>query len=224
MSILQIIPPTNDKEKLRRRRILSSFKRLYPEPNSELNFTSEYELVISVLLSAQCTDKKVNEVTPVLFKKFPNFESLSHAKISELEKIIRPINYYKSKAKHLSLLGKRMTSVFHGILPKNSEDLRSLAGVGQKTANVVLGELKAEKTFPVDTHVFRVSKRLGFASALTREKVEDEMKATFDSRLWRSLHHWLILHGRRVCKAQRPLCEECVLAKDCPSAHLSNPS
>lgn len=218
-----MINPKSDQEVNRRKRILSALKKLYPEPESELNFHNEYQLLISVVLSAQCTDKKVNEVTPELFSKYPNAHELSKATIPELEKIIRPINYYKSKAKHLSLLGQRLSTIFGGVVPKNAEELRSLAGVGQKTANVVLGELKAAKTFPVDTHVFRVSKRLGFAFSEKREKVEEELKELFDPRQWRNLHHWLILHGRRVCKAQNPLCDSCLIAKDCRYKNINRP-
>jgi endonuclease-3 len=197
--------------------IIRILSRTYPKPRSELNFSNEYELLVSVVLSAQCTDKKVNEVTPILFSKYPNAQALSKASISDLERIIKPINYYKTKAKNLSGLSKMLCSEFKGDIPRTFDELRRLPGVGQKTANVVLGELGAQKTFPVDTHVFRVSKRLGFASEKTREKVEEELKKRFDRRLWRKLHHWLILHGRRVCKAQNPRCKECKLAKFCPS-------
>lgn len=206
---------SKSKEAARLKSILRVLKKLYPEPQSELKFNNEFELLVCVVLSAQCTDKKVNEVTPELFSKYPDALALSKATIPELEKIIRPINYYKSKAKHLSLLGQRLFNVFGGVVPKNDEDLRSLAGVGQKTANVVLGELKAAKTFPVDTHVFRVSKRLGFAKSDKREKVEEELKKLFKPNQWRNLHHWLILHGRRVCKAQSPDCENCFISKNC---------
>lgn len=197
--------------------IIRVLSKTYPEPKSELNFSNEYELLVAVVLSAQCTDKKVNEVTPLLFSKYPTPESLSLAKISSLESIIRPINYYKTKSRNLLGLGIMLYSDFKGKVPRTADEIRRLPGVGQKTANVVLGELGAAKTFPVDTHVFRVSKRLGFATANTREKVEEELKERFDRRLWRKLHHWLILHGRRVCKAQKPLCSECMLAKFCPS-------
>jgi len=197
--------------------IIRVLSKAYPEPKSELNFSNEYELLVAVVLSAQCTDKKVNEVTPILFSKYPTPESLSKAKISSIESIIRPINYYKTKSKNLLGLGKMLYFDFNGKVPRSADQIRRLPGVGQKTANVVLGELGAAKTFPVDTHVFRVSKRLGFATAKTREKVEEELKERFDRRLWRKLHHWLILHGRRICKAQKPLCSECKLAKFCPS-------
>ena len=197
--------------------IIRVLSKTYPEPKSELNFSNEYELLVAVVLSAQCTDKKVNEVTPSLFKSFPDPLSLSKANLSEIEEIVRPINYYKTKAKNLLGLGKMLAIEFNGNVPRSFEMIRKLPGVGQKTANVVLGELGAAKTFPVDTHVFRVSKRLGFATAKTREKVEEELKKRFDKRLWRKLHHWLILHGRRVCKAQKPLCNECSLSKNCPS-------
>lgn len=197
--------------------IIKVLSKSYPEPKSELNFSNEYELLVAVVLSAQCTDKKVNEVTQELFKLYPDPTTLAKAKLSSLERVVKPINYYKTKSKNLLGLAKMLVENFNGKVPRNFDDIRKLPGVGQKTANVVLGELGAEKTFPVDTHVFRVSKRLGFATAKTREKVEEELKGRFDKKLWRKLHHWLILHGRRVCKSQKPLCNECKLAKFCPS-------
>lgn len=199
-------------------KITQILDKAYPNPRSELNFNNDYELLVSVALSAQCTDKKVNQVTPLLFSKYPNFKTLSKAKLTAVEEIIRPINYYRTKAKNIIAASERVESLHHGTLPKNHEELIELPGVGRKTANVVLGELGISHTFPVDTHVFRVSKRLGMASGKSVNEVEEEMKRTFPSNLWRSLHHWLILHGRRVCKAQRPLCVECPLNKLCPSA------
>lgn len=200
-----------------KRKLLEEFERLYPDPQSELNFKGKYQLVVSVALSAQCTDKKVNEVTPELFKAFPSFKALSEAKLSQVEKIIRPVNYYRSKSKHIVAMAQRVCSEFKGKLPLTHKELISLAGVGRKTANVVLSELGIEPAFPVDTHVFRVSRRLELASEDNRDKLEEELKSHFDPKEWRNLHHWLIFHGRRVCKAQNPLCGECTIAKGCPS-------
>lgn len=200
--------------------ILQELSRLYPNAESELDFNSDYELVSAVLLSAQCTDKKVNEVTPVLFKKFPSFSALSRAKLHEVEKIIRPVNYYRTKSKNLISMASIVTNDFKEKLPRTHQELISLPGVGNKTANVVLNELGIEPTFPVDTHVFRVSKRLGFAKGKNVEEVEEELKKLFKPSEWRELHHWLILHGRRVCKARNPICKDCAVAKYCPSCQL----
>lgn len=198
--------------------LLKQFAALYPDPKSELNFKNEYELIVSVILSAQCTDKKVNEVTPTLFARYPTFEKLAKAKLSDIEKIIRPINYYRGKSKSLLGMAQKVVTEFAGSVPANHKELMSLPGVGNKTANVVQSELGTAHTFPVDTHVFRVSKRLGIATGKDVAEVEASLRKRFDSKLWRNLHHWLIFHGRRVCKAQRPLCEDCPLAKICPSA------
>ncbi len=197
-------------------KILKAFGLLYPNPKSELNFSNEYELLISVLLSAQCTDKKVNQVTPKLFEKYQNFQGLSAAQISELESIVRPINYYKTKSRNLIALASIVSNQYGGTMPRSFEELIKLPGVGRKTANVILGELGLNHTLPVDTHVFRVAQRLGWAKGKTPEEIEEQLREKFKSNLWRPIHHWLILHGRRVCKAQRPLCNECKLTKLCP--------
>lgn len=206
---------TKDKQKLR-----TILGRLYPEPSSELNFKGVYQLTVSVMLSAQTTDKKVNQVTPLLFKEFKDFKALSKASIARLEAIIREINYYKTKAKHIKETAFIVSNEYGGCIPTNPVKLVKLPGIGQKTANVILGELGIMPTFPVDTHVFRLAHRLELAKGKTPVVVEDELKAQFKPRFWRPLHHWLILHGRNVCKAQRPACNECKLAKLCPSVKV----
>lgn len=198
-------------------KLLKIFESIYPDPKSELNFSNSYQLWAAVLLSAQCTDKKVNQVTPILFEQFPDFKSLALAKQNQIEKIIRPINYYKTKSKHLIAGANLVVEKYNSKLPKTHHELTSIAGVGQKTANVILSELGLAKTFPVDTHVLRVSKRLGLASGKNPKTTEEELKLEFDQDLWRPLHHWLIFHGRRVCKAQNPNCTECQLNDFCPS-------
>jgi endonuclease-3 len=198
------------------KKITALFDTHYPNPQSELNFTNSYQLSISVLLSAQCTDKKVNEVTKVLFELYPDFKSLQKATLKSIEKIIRPINYYKTKSRHLIELANLVVNNFAGEFPLNRADAISLPGIGNKTANVILGEMKIEATLPVDTHVFRVSQRLGWAKGTTPAAIEMQLKARFPDEMWRNLHHWLILHGRKLCKAQRPLCSECPLLKLCP--------
>lgn len=202
----------------RQRRILEeSLAQLYPEPRSELNFESEYQLVTAVILSAQCTDKKVNEVTPRLFTAYPDFAALGRARRTAVERIIRPVNYYATKAKNLIAMGALVTTRFGGQLPRTHTELIELPGVGNKTANVVLGELGITPAFPVDTHVKRLANRLGLSAEQSPDKVEADLKRQFPADSWRNLHHRLIFHGRRVCAAQRPRCSECTLAPICPS-------
>ena len=202
----------------KKKTLISALAALYPEPRSELNFANHYQLLISVMLSAQCTDKKVNQVTPELFGSYSSFVTLSQAKLKDVERIIRPINYFKTKSKNLIATAKEVMERFDGEVPETHEELTSLPGVGNKTANVVLGELGIEPTIAVDTHVFRVSNRLGIAKGKTPLAVEQELKQRFPIESWRELHHRLIFHGRRVCKAQNPQCKECELSRDCPSA------
>lgn len=206
---------TSDKKKL-----LSLFAKLYPGARSELNFSNDYQLIVAVILSAQCTDKKVNEVTPKLFERCGSFEALCRVKLETLEAIIRPVNYYKTKAKNLKAMACMVVSDFSGQLPATHEELRLLPGVGQKTANVIQCEQGEIPALPVDTHVFRVAQRLGLAHGKTPEAIEEGLKGEFASKHWRNLHHYLIWHGRRVCKAQRPLCAECGVATLCPSRDL----
>lgn len=199
---------------------LKLFEKSYPDPRSELNFSNPFQLSVAVLLSAQCTDKKVNQVTPVLFKRFNSFQALAEADLAEIESIIKPINYYRTKSRHLIELGRIVREKFGGKFPLNRADAISLPGIGNKTANVVLGELGVEHTFPVDTHVFRVSQRLGWTKGKTPGEIEMQLKKIFPSDAWRNLHHWLILHGRRVCKAQNPACSECTLLNICSQKGL----
>lgn len=201
----------------RKQALLEQLAVLYPEPKSELNFSNAYELLVSVVLSAQCTDKKVNDTTPALFKKYSNFKLLAKASLDDVEDLIRPINYYKTKSKNIVSTAQIITAEWNGELPRTMEGLTTLPGVGRKTANVVLGELGIEPSLAVDTHVFRVSRRLGVASGENPTEVEMSLKKGFPPATWRDLHHQLIFHGRRVCKARNPACGECTLAPSCPS-------
>ncbi|HQH27212.1 MAG TPA: endonuclease III [Oligoflexia bacterium] len=197
--------------------LLRRLRAAYPSPQSELNFSNDYQLVVSVMLSAQTTDKKVNEITPLLFARYPSFTELSRARTAHIEQIIRPINYYRTKAKHLREMARIVQNHYLGHLPRTYNELLALPGVGNKTAKVVLCELGCAAAFPVDTHVFRVSRRLGLAVGNSPQKVEQELCQEFAPRHWRALHHWLILHGRRVCQARKPLCQECFIAEICPA-------
>lgn len=198
--------------------LLTKLERLYPNPRSELDFSDEYQLVVAVMLSAQCTDKKVNEVTPSLFKSYRSFRALAKASLSDIEAIIRPVNYFKTKSKNLIAMAQVVTGEFNGQLPRTHRELIALPGVGNKTANVVLSELGVVPTFPVDTHVFRLAHRLGLSKGKTPEAVEGDLKKEFPPEEWRGLHHRLIFHGRRVCKAVNPDCKECDLRAACPSS------
>lgn len=204
----------------RRSNILKAFYATYPDPKSELDFCNEFELIIAVMLSAQTTDKKVNEVTPILFKKYPGFKYLMKARLADVEKIVRPLNYYRTKAKHIIETSKQVVENFNGVVPATHEELVTLPGVGRKTANVVLTETGHAPAIAVDTHVYRVARRLGLSEGKKPHNVEEDLMQLFPKNLWRNLHHYLILHGRRICKAQRPLCDVCPLVELCPSARL----
>jgi len=198
--------------------LIQALADLYPDPHSELDFTNEYQLLIAVMLSAQCTDKKVNQVTPELFKAYPTFKALSQAKLADIERIIRPINYYKTKSKHLIATGKEAVARFDSEVPSTHKELTSLPGVGNKTANVILSEKGVVPAFPVDTHIFRLAHRLGLSQGKTPDAVEKDLRKAFPSSEWRNLHHRIIFHGRRVCSARAPQCGECSLRAICPSA------
>lgn len=213
---LQVSGDSMRKTPTRIKKILDLLAQLYPDPRSELDFSSPYQLMVAVVLSAQCTDKKVNQVTPALFAQYPDFAALAGAPLTQLEQLIRPINYCKTKARHLLAAAQKVVSLHGGDLPTTRQELTALPGVGQKTANVVLGELGVEPCLPVDTHVFRVARRLGFATGSTPAAVERELTQLFPSAEWRNVHHRLIFHGRRVCKARSPHCSACALRKVCP--------
>ena len=194
--------------------IISKLEELYPVANSELVFDGPYQLIVSVVLSAQCTDKKVNQVTPTLFAQFPDFCALAKAKLSTIERIIRPINYYRTKARHLIELAKEVQTKHSGKVPTDRNELIALPGVGNKTASVVQSELGVP-ALPVDTHIFRVANRLGLTEGKTPDQVSDDLRQIFPSEQWRGLHHRLIFLGRRICAARKPLCAQCVLSKVC---------
>lgn len=206
-------PPA--KSDAKQAKLLALLAQLYPEPRSELNFANDFELIVAVMLSAQCTDVKVNQVTPLLFKKYPTPLRLSKARIKDVEAIIRPINYFKTKSKNIIATSSILQKEYNGTLPRTHEELTALPGVGRKTANVVLGETGAAPALPVDTHVFRVARRLGLSKGKTTEAVERDLINQFPSSEWRALHHRLIFHGRRVCKARNPACSECALRLVC---------
>ena len=201
----------------KRAALVEALAKLYPNPQSELNFKNEYHLLIAVMLSAQCTDKKVNQVTPELFSFYPTFAALSAARLEEVERIIRPINYFKTKSKNIIATANAVVERFRSKVPDTHSDLTSLPGVGNKTANVILSEKGIVPAFPVDTHIFRLSHRLGLSKGRTPDAVEADLRKAFPPGEWRNLHHRLIFHGRRVCGARSPKCSECVLKSICPT-------
>lgn len=200
--------------------ILKALAKAYPDAKSELNFANRYELVVAVILSAQCTDKRVNLVTPALFRACPDFASLAAADLNTIEDLIRQINYYRTKAKNLVRMAGMVCDEFGGDLPSTLEDLQKLPGVGRKTASVVVIE-SGGAALPVDTHVFRVGRRLGIAKGKNVVEVELSLRKNFPQGLWRELHHWLIFHGRRVCRAAKPDCSACSLEGFCPSSQVT---
>jgi endonuclease-3 len=197
--------------------LIDYFTTHFPEPETELHYTNAYELIVAVVLSAQCTDKRVNLVTPDLLKQFPTPEHLAAASPEEVLPFIKSISYPNNKAKHLAGLGKMLVSQFNGEVPSTVEELQQLPGVGRKTANVIASVIYNQPAMAVDTHVFRVSKRLGLATANahTPREVENQLMKYIPLTLVPKAHHWLILHGRYICVARRPKCEECPLTFFC---------
>jgi endonuclease III len=197
--------------------LIAYFTTHFPEPETELQYTNAYELIVAVVLSAQCTDKRVNMVTPALLEQFPTPEHLAAASAEEILPFIKSISYPNNKARHLAGLGKMLVSQFQGEVPSTVEDLQKLPGVGRKTANVIASVIYNQPAMAVDTHVFRVSKRLGLATknAHTPREVENQLMKYIPLNLVPKAHHWLILHGRYICVARRPKCEECALTFFC---------
>lgn len=197
------------------KKIYNFLKSLFPNANCELVFSSNFELLICVILSAQCTDKRVNIVSKELFKKYPTALVLSNAKIDDVEEIIKPCGFFHNKAKNIIQTSKIIVEKFGGEVPDDFSSLISLPGVGQKTANVLSSVGFGKDAFAVDTHVFRVSKRLGIAKEKTPEKVEEELKSFFSKDKWSETHHLFVLFGRYFCKARNPQCINCKLKENC---------
>ncbi|MEG0357167.1 MAG: endonuclease III [Christensenellaceae bacterium] len=196
--------------------IIKRLRTEYVGVKSALDFKSAYQLLVATILAAQCTDVRVNIVTKELFLKYPSPKELSTASAAEVEGYIKTCGLYKNKAKNLVACAQKLMSDFGGEVPHTREELTTLAGVGRKTANVVLSNAFGIPAFAVDTHVKRVSNRLGFAHSDNPDKVEEELTKIFKREDWADAHHWLIWHGRKICKAQKPLCEQCCVKEVCP--------
>ncbi len=195
--------------------VIQRLRREYPTPETELKYTSPYELIVAVALSAQCTDVRVNKVTPALFERFPTVQALAKAEVDEIFEYIKSVSYPNNKSKHLKGLAEKVVNEFDGEIPMAHKDLESLPGVGRKTANVVSAVLYDKPVIAVDTHVFRVSNRLGLARSKNFKKVEEHVTKAIAPEDRVDAHHMLILHGRYTCKARKPRCEQCSLTDIC---------
>lgn len=203
-------------KKERYREFVAYFSTHSPDAKTELNYTSPYELLVAVILSAQCTDKRINLVTPALFERFPEPEALAASTSDEVFTYIRSVSYPNNKAKHLVGMAKKLVSDFESVVPEKIEDLIKLPGVGRKTANVISSVVYNNPAMAVDTHVFRVSNRLGLTSkATTPLAVEKQLVKYLPKDTLAVAHHWLILHGRYICVARTPKCEECPITYFC---------
>ncbi|CAN5407501.1 endonuclease III [soil metagenome] len=197
-------------------KVISWFQVNMPVAETELKYKNPYQLLVAVILSAQCTDKRVNIVTPELFKSFPDEKKLSEASVEEVFEHIRSISYPNNKAKHLVGMAKMLVEKFHSQVPETIEDLTQLPGVGRKTANVIVSVVYDKPAMAVDTHVFRVAARIGLSTnAKTPLQTEQQLVKFIPENLLSIAHHWLILHGRYVCLARNPKCSICELKKFC---------
>lgn len=198
--------------------LLQYFREHMPYVSTELEFGSVFQLLVATLLSAQCTDKRVNQVTPALFSRFPDAKSMSLAEPDEILEYVKSVSYPNSKSRHLSEMSRMIVDVFHGEVPTEMSDLMKLPGVGRKTANVIQAVGYGRSAMAVDTHVYRVSHRLGLVSkdADTPEKVEKELCRNIPEDDRADAHHWLLLHGRYVCQSRMPLCDRCPFTDICP--------
>lgn len=199
------------------RAFLEYFTKNQPDVQTELNYSNPYELLVAVILSAQCTDKRINIVTPALFRDFPTPEHLATSDFDTLFPYIKSVSYPNNKTKHLLGMAKMLVEQFNGIVPDTISELQKLPGVGRKTANVIASVVYAQPTMAVDTHVFRVSKRIGLVTqtAKTPLEVEKQLVRHIPEEYIPLAHHWLILHGRYICVARRPKCEICPLTSFC---------
>ena len=211
-------------KKQRYETILNYFRQEMPEVQTELEFGSIFQLLVAVVLSAQCTDKRINQVTPALFRQYPDAQAMAKAEVDEVLQYIKSVSYPNAKAAHLVQMARILVERHHGEVPSDMNQLLDLPGVGRKTANVIQSVAFGKSAMAVDTHVFRVSHRLGLVAdkADTPLKVEQELVKNIPAEDIPRAHHWLLLHGRYVCTSRKPHCEKCDLNGVCPSATLSS--
>ena len=196
--------------------VLNILEQIYPKAATTLNYTTPFELLIATILSAQCTDQRVNIITKNLFASYNKPKDFMKLDVKELEAIIKSCGFYRNKSRNIIATSKLLLNQFNGQVPKTREELIELPGVGRKTANVVLSNAFGKDAIAVDTHVFRVSNRIGLANSKKVEETEMQLMKNIPKDKWSKAHHWLINHGREICKARRPICE------DCPVQHVCN--
>jgi endonuclease-3 len=196
---------------------LAILEKTYPHALTALEYDSEFQLLIAVILSAQTTDARVNMTTPALFAEYPTPEKLARARQPDIEAIIRSTGFFRMKAKNIIACARDLVERFGGKVPREREDLESLGGVGRKTASVVMAAAFQGEALAVDTHVFRVSHRLGLTLGTNPRKVEEDLTALLPPAKWGDATHWLIMHGRQICKAPTPLCDRCPVNANCPT-------
>lgn len=206
----------------RAQKVMQQLEGLYPEARPELNFSNPFETLVATILSAQCTDKRVNLVTARLFPQYPDAFAMAKLEPEELEPMIRECGLYHNKAKNIVAASRALVEQYGGEVPHTRAELMKLPGVGQKTAGVVLLAAFGDAQIPVDTHVFRVSRRIGLADANTPEKVEKQLREILPREIWSFGHHLLIWHGRRICSARKPECERCPLADGLCERHMED--
>jgi endonuclease-3 len=221
--LLEWVGSKSMEEKQRTRKIIQSLRHEYPDARCSLNFSNPLELLVATILSAQCTDERVNLVTSSLFRKYPRCEDYYGVEPAELENDIRSTGFYRNKAKAIQSACRIISEKHQGHVPENLDDLVALPGVARKTANVVLGNaFGITSGIVVDTHVGRLSERLRLSRQIQPEKIEKDLMELVPRADWIDFSHLLIAHGRKVCKARRPLCEECVIERYCPSSLLKS--
>jgi endonuclease-3 len=216
------VPAPSPAEKERAQHIVAELYRLYPDARCSLDFTTPLELLVATILSAQCTDVLVNAVTPALFKKYGVAADYADTPLEELEQDIRRTGFYRNKAKHLHEAGRMLVDHYGGEVPRTMEELTALPGVARKTANVVMGNAYGiVEGVVVDTHVGRLARRMGLTTSEDPVRVEQDLMALVPQKDWLPLSHMLIYHGRAVCQARRPLCEQCTLVPFCPTGQAN---
>ena len=203
-------------DKQRYEKVLAWFAENMPVAESELHYTNPFELLCAVMLSAQCTDKRVNMVTPALFAAYPTAEAMAKASAEDVFQYVKSVSYPNAKAQHLVGMAQRLVEAYNGEVPSNIDDLQTLPGVGRKTANVVCAVIWNQPTMAVDTHIFRISERIGLTTnSKSPLETEKQLVKYIPAELIPKAHHWLLLHGRYVCKARKPLCETCGIKTYC---------
>ena len=204
-------------KKVKAKAIYRQLTKSYPNVRCELDYNSAFQLLVATVLSAQCTDKRVNQTTPALFKKYPNPKKMAKADLKDIQRLVKSTGFFRAKAKNIKALSNKIMEDFDGVVPSNLEDLITLPGVGRKTANVVLGHAFGIPGITVDTHFGRLSRRFGWSKQSDPVKVEFEVGELIPEKEWTNLSQRMIWHGRRVCHSRKPACGACPLAKLCPS-------